>query len=235
MVAISQLQSLVTPDNSDLLFITDINGGIGGKPKTKKITVADLLKSNTDAIQANTNSINSLSNSVSNLITQVTTNTQNIATNTSAIAAINAVSRPKILWKVKAEGATITNTLTNIWSIVIPANTCTVDSIIDLNLNFNGTNTTSTKTVIITCNNVTITNFTIAGNAYIPFRKVIAFTTSLNAPYTSPVGSTGYNTNTLGGIGNFGDFSQQQTVIVKASTTATSETFGAIGGYLALI
>ena len=40
---ISQLHPLATPDDNDLLPILDINGGFNGIPKTKRITVADLL------------------------------------------------------------------------------------------------------------------------------------------------------------------------------------------------
>lgn len=44
MTAISKLNRLLNADNNDLISIVDIDGGIAGKPKTKKITVSDLLK-----------------------------------------------------------------------------------------------------------------------------------------------------------------------------------------------
>lgn len=45
MAGIDDLKRLIIPDNNDYLYIVDINGGINNRPKTKKITVGDLLAS----------------------------------------------------------------------------------------------------------------------------------------------------------------------------------------------
>lgn len=43
MVGINRLRNLVNPDNNDVMYIVDIDGSISGRPKTKKITVENLL------------------------------------------------------------------------------------------------------------------------------------------------------------------------------------------------
>ena len=52
MPEISKLQALTTPDTTDLLLIVDVNGGNGGKPRSKKITVENLF-SNFELINGN--------------------------------------------------------------------------------------------------------------------------------------------------------------------------------------
>ncbi|MBU7587248.1 MAG: hypothetical protein KAF91_31115 [Nostoc sp. TH1S01] len=187
------------------------------------------IKNLLTSVNQNTNDINILTQDLTNAFTS-------ISSNTTAINAINAISRPRILWKTtRAQNFTIGTSATTLYTITIPAGTCSIDSILNLHINIYGSNTTNTKTFTVICNATTITSFNLAQNTTYPYRKRIAFNNALNAPYCTAIGDGGYSTIAGIYLSGFADFSQAQTITVRATASVANESVFVNGGYLELI
>ncbi|BAY16889.1 hypothetical protein NIES21_27230 [Anabaenopsis circularis NIES-21] len=170
------------------------------------------------------------------LIASNATNATNISNNTAAINSINSISRPRILWKpARAQNFTVGTTASTIYTITIPAGTCSVDSILNLHINVFGSNTTNTKTFLVTCNGTTITNFNLGQNTTYPYKKRIAFNGALNSPYCTAIGDGGYSTSAGSYLSAFADFSQSQTILIRGSASIANESIFINGAYLELI
>ncbi|AFY43756.1 hypothetical protein [Nostoc sp. PCC 7107] len=162
--------------------------------------------------------------------------TKNLEELKASIDSINSISRPRILWKTtQAQNFTIGTSTTTLYTITIPAGTCSIDSILKLYVDFQGSNTTNTRTFYVSCNSIMLTTINPAQNTWYPFRKAISFNGSLSQPRTNALGLGGFSSNSGSSINSFADFSQEQTILIRGSASVANESIFIESGYLELI
>lgn len=175
-----------------------------------------------------------------NNLEQLNTAMDNLAANIDSIDSqlsdYTSQGRPRILWKTpRFQTFNVGAATTTFYTIVIPAGTCSVDSILRLHLNVHGGNTATAKTLGINLSGISIGAIGLSSNTWYTLMKPISFDGSLSSPRTTATGTLG-TTNSAAAIQSVAlNFAQEQTLFIRGSSGGTSEAITVLNGYLELI
>lgn len=253
MAGIASLQNLTTPNDNDLLYIVDIDGGFGGKPRTKKISISNLF-TNVQGIKGDDGSdgldglsayeiavslgfigtesewIASLKGepgdtaNIEALTNQVNTNTTNIAANTLAINAINAISKPRIFWKTnKSQLYDVPAPNLQVAQIDIPAGTLSLNNVLRFSAMLTFPNNTGTRGIQLGCNGVAIGVLNSSTTGVLVLQRYLWFIDSLSQPRVAPADMAGFGTNTGTVISSFADFSLNQYIRIFLTSASGTQ------------